>query len=163
MSTISETGQCLCGDLKYRATAQPIHTTICHCRMCQRSTGTAFLVEPIFMRDSIELLAGEPKQYTHTSDESGLSLYVNFCGNCGSKIYQTFERFPEVIGVFAGTFDNPDWFERSPENTRHIFTRSAIKGTVLPKDFTIYEEHTRTLGQTESNEHQILTAHKMVT
>jgi hypothetical protein len=130
--------------------------------MCQRSTGTAYLVEPIFMRDKIELLAGEPKQYVHISDESELRLYVNFCANCGTKIYQTFERFPEVIGVFAGTFDNPNWFERTPANTRHIFTRSALKGTVLPKEFTLYAEHTRTIGQKESNAQHVLTEHQEV-
>ena len=41
----------------------------------------------------------------------------------------------------GGTFDNPNWFDRSSENYRHIFTRSTQKGVVLPAGVNIFREH----------------------
>jgi hypothetical protein len=41
----------------------------------------------------------------------------------------------------GGTFDNPNWLGRSSENYRHIFTRSAQKGVVLPAGVNIFREH----------------------
>jgi hypothetical protein len=143
MSKTQQFGRCLCGDIVYGVSASPIHTTICHCKMCQRSTGSAYLLEPIFMRSDFNLQSGSPKEFVHTSDMSGKNMFINFCARCGTKLYQTFERFPEVIGVFGGTFDDPNWFERTPHNTRHIFVDSAIKGDLLPPEFLLYHQHTK--------------------
>ena len=41
-------GGCLCGDARYKVSTSPLRVTVCHCRFCQRFTGSAFLVEPIF-------------------------------------------------------------------------------------------------------------------
>ena len=142
MSEIDQRGRCLCGEIEYAVSDAPIHTTICHCKMCQRSTGSAYLLEPIFYIGDFKVTKGTPKTYTHVSDESDLALYVNFCAECGTKLYQTFERFPEALGVFGGTFDDPDWIERTPDNTRHIFVDSALKGDILPADYLLYHRHT---------------------
>lgn len=95
------------------------------------------------MKDSFKLNAGQPTEFVHQSDMSGKKMFINFCARCGTKLFQTFERFPEVLGVFGGTFDDPDWFERTSENTRHIFVDSAIKGDVLPAGFKLYHQHTK--------------------
>ena len=47
MSEIHQ-GGCLCGTVRYRTVGRPERTTICHCTFCQRLTGSAFLVEPVF-------------------------------------------------------------------------------------------------------------------
>lgn len=139
-------GGCLCGEVRYQVCAEPVRTTICHCRFCQRFTGGAFLVEPIFRREDVEFVAARGiERYRHRSDESGKSVIVNFCRRCGSAVHLAFERFPDVLGVCAGTFDDPNWFDRSSGNCRHIFTRSAMKGVVLPAGIEIYEAHAQTL------------------
>ena len=46
-------GGCLCGQVRYRTTAAPLRITICHCKFCQRLTGSAYLVEPIFSREQV--------------------------------------------------------------------------------------------------------------
>ena len=52
-----------------------------------------------------------------------------------------FERFPDVVGIYAGTFDDPNWFERPPETLKHIFLSVAQRGTVIPAGVKTYREH----------------------
>jgi len=140
MSEIHE-GGCLCGDVRYRAIAEPVRITICHCSFCQKITGSAFLVEPIFRRQDIAFSGHAPRHYDHRSDTSGKRVTVNFCGRCGTTIYLDLERFPDILGLCGGTFDDPNWFERNPGRCRHIFTRSAQDGVMLPPGFDIFAEH----------------------
>jgi hypothetical protein len=53
----------------------------------------------------------------------------------------TFDRYPTSFGVFTGTFDEKDWFERTRKNAPHFFLSTAPKGTVLPAGFEIYDAH----------------------
>jgi hypothetical protein len=134
-------GGCLCGAIRYAVNTPPMRVTICHCRFCQRGTGSAYLVEPIFAKSDFTVTAGEPHVYRHRSAGSGKLVYVHFCARCGTKLYLSFERFPDVVGVFGGTFDDPDWFERSAQNSRHIFLSVAQRGTVIPAGINCYAEH----------------------
>ncbi|HKP57430.1 MAG TPA: GFA family protein [Polyangiales bacterium] len=131
----------MCRDVRYETTANPIWTTVCHCTFCQKITGSAFLVEPIFKRTSVVFSGTAPKTFDHRSDGSGLRVTLNFCGRCSTTLYLAFERFPDHLGVCAGTFDDPNWFDRGPEKCRHIFTRSAQRGVVLPAGFPTFIEH----------------------
>ena len=69
---------------------------------------------------------------------------VHFCGNCGTKLFLTFERFPDVIGAYGGTFDDPNWFARSAENAKHIFVGVAQHGAVIPAGISWFEKHATT-------------------
>lgn len=140
MSTVHE-GGCLCREVRYETTADPIWTTVCHCTFCQKLTGSAFLVEPIFKRDAVVFSGTAPSTYDHRSDGSGMRVSVNFCGRCGTTLCLGFERFPDVVGLCGGTFDDPNWFDRGPKKCRHIFTRSAQKGVVLPAGLQTFAEH----------------------
>lgn len=141
MADVCEAGGCLCRSVRYEVRAEPIRVTICHCTFCQRLTGSAFLVEPIFKRTDVTFTAAAPSVYQHRSDGSGKLVAVHFCPACGVHVMLSFERFPEVVGLFGGTFDDPNWFDRGPEKCRHIFTRSAQKGVVLPAGIEIYTDH----------------------
>jgi len=123
-------GGCLCGAVRYAAAGQPVRVTVCHCTFCQRLTGSAFLVEPIFARGDVKFVAAAPEVYKHRSDSSGKRVSVHFCARCGAHLMLSFERFSSVVGMFGGTFDDPNWFERGPGKSRHIFGRSAQKGVV---------------------------------
>ncbi len=147
MSTIHQ-GGCLCRDVRYETTAEPIWTTVCHCTFCQRITGSAFLVEPIFKRSTVVFSGAATRTYDHESDGSGMRVSLNFCGRCGTTLYLDLERFPDVLGICGGTFDDPDWFDRGPDKGRHIFTRSAQRGVVLPAGIQTYTEHALRLDGT---------------
>ena len=134
-------GGCLCGAVRYETLADPLRVTICHCRFCQRATGSAYLVEPIFPLKDLRVTRGGATVYQLRSEGSGKLVYIHFCQKCGTKLYLTFERFTEACGVYAGTFDDPDWFVIDAGNSRHIYTDVARHETILPAGVNIYREH----------------------
>ncbi|WP_425406284.1 GFA family protein [Hwanghaeella sp.] len=150
---ISAKGGCLCGALRYQVQSRPSRVTMCHCRFCQRATGAAYLVEPIFDKADFSLVKGEAKVYRHLSEGSGKWVYVHFCDVCGTKLFLTFDRFKDVVGVYGGTFDDPNWFERSPDNSKHIFLAAAQHGTVIPPGVNTYDEHATTNDGTPIEPH----------
>ena len=66
---------------------------------------------------------------------------IHFCETCGTKLFMGFERFPEVIGIFGGTFDDTNWFERTPDNSKYIFLETAQHGTIIPPGFNTFRQH----------------------
>ena len=145
---VNADGGCLCGAQRYRLHGRPARVTICHCRFCQRATGGAYMVEPIFDKSKFKILKGAPKIYEHQSEGSGKQVYVNFCPNCGTKLFLTFERFTDVVGVYGGTFDNPNWYERTAENTKQIFLGVAQNGSVILPGINTFDEHASTTDGT---------------
>lgn len=141
--SVQESG-CLCGDVRFKTTSPPSRVTICHCRFCQRATGSAYLVGPIFLKPDFQLTKGSPSSYDHRSEGSGKVVHVHFCGRCGTKLYLTFERFPDVVGLYGGTFDDPNWFDRANETAKHIFLDVAHYGSVIPAHVNTYGEHATT-------------------
>ncbi len=137
----SHAGGCLCGDIRYDVVGDPLRVTVCHCTFCQRFTGSAFLVEPIFREENVVLTGVAPRKYDHRSDGSHKRVTLNFCGRCATTLYLDFERFPGFVGLCAGTLDDPNWFDRGPAACRHIFTQSAQRGVVLPAGLETYLQH----------------------
>jgi len=134
-------GGCLCREVRYETTGDPIQTTVCYCTFCQKITGSAFLVEPIFAQSAVVFSGTPARSYDHRSDGSGKRVTVTFCGRCSTTLCLGFERFPGFLGLCGGTFDDPNWFDRGPERCRHLFTRSAQRGVVLPAGVPTYTEH----------------------
>ena len=77
---------------------------------------------------------------------------MHFCANCGTKLFTLMERYPDLVAVAAGTFDDPVWFEPA-KLTRHVFIKYARPGTVIPPGVNTYQEAALTL------EGQLNTAH----
>jgi len=95
----------VCGAVRYRVTNAPFRTGVCHCRFCQRRTGSAFGVGVYFKKTDFQLIRGELKCYEHKSDESGRWLRMEFCPACGTTVTWTLELFPDGRGVAGGSFD----------------------------------------------------------
>lgn len=134
-------GGCLCGDVRYEILAQPLRVTICHCRFCQRFTGSAYLLEPIFRKEDVVFKGAQARRYDHRSDTSGKRVTLNFCAKCGTTLWLDLERFPDVLGLCGGTIDDPDWFDRNNTHCRHIFVRSAQRDVMFPAGVDLYERH----------------------
>jgi hypothetical protein len=86
-------GGCSCGAVRYRLTVKPLIVHCCHCRDCQRITGSAFVVNVWIERGFVELLSGEPKTF-QLKGGSGQPHTVFFCGDCGSHVWSKYHRAP---------------------------------------------------------------------
>ena len=137
-------GGCLCGRVRYATLALPSRVTVCHCRFCQKATGSAYMVEPIFEADNFVVLTGLPKTFNWVSAGSGKAVNVHFCVDCGTKLWLSFVRFPDAVGVYAGTFDDPCWFPMKPSLSKHIFLGVARSDTVFPAGLPTFIEHATT-------------------
>jgi hypothetical protein len=78
-------GQCHCGSLRVIATREPVRVHLCHCKVCQRRTGTAFHFGATYPKERVRLY-GERKIYKREAD-SGYRIRFHFCPNCGSTVY----------------------------------------------------------------------------
>ena len=135
------TGRCLCGQITYDTGSAPLWITICHCRFCQRATGSDRMIQPVFEKQGFGFGGGSPAIYSQPSDGSGKTINVHFCTNCGTKLALTFERWPDKIGIYAGTLDAPSAIDLRPENCKHIFVSEAPPGTILPPGVKIFARH----------------------
>jgi hypothetical protein len=106
-------GGCLCGRVRYRVSGEPAFTGVCHCRNCQRYTGSAF--EPVLAFPSAAItVQGDLKTYNDTGD-SGKEVRRRFCPNCGSGVIAEGDVLPGLTLVLAGTLDDPSAFNPAME------------------------------------------------
>ena len=110
--------------------------TVCHCRFCQKRTGSAFSEPVIFRAEHVEFSGGPMTLYEHHSDESGRWLRMEFCPRCGTTVSWTAQRRPGMRGMSGGTFDDPDWVE----TRRHIWTRSVRRWIAIPEGAECFEK-----------------------
>ena len=135
------TGGCLCVQSRYETGAPPLWVTICHCRFCQRATGSDRMIEPIFDREWFDFKGVAPAVHSVISEGSGKMVTIHFCATCGTKLALTFELWPDKIGVYLGTLDDPDAVAITPDTCKHIFVSEAQRGTVLPAGVKVFARH----------------------
>ena len=61
------TGGCLCGRVRYTLRGEPALSGFCHCRNCQRYTGSSFETFVAYPSDAVTI-QGELKTYRDTGD-----------------------------------------------------------------------------------------------
>jgi hypothetical protein len=98
----SVTGACLCGALRFEASAPPRRVTHCHCRMCRQSHGAVVATFATFETDKVTW-TGEIARYD--SSEIG---WRGFCAHCGSTVCFGYKPRPERTYIAIGIFDHPD-------------------------------------------------------
>ena len=106
------TGGCLCAKLRYSISAEPVMCAVCHCRDCQRFTGSAFVSAMRVPVDAVSV-QGDLKIVEITGG-SGHVIRRHFCPNCGSSVFGEPYR-PGMINVMAGTLDDPSVFVPTAE------------------------------------------------
>ena len=102
------TGGCLCGAVHYETTADAVMAGNCHCRDCQKASGSAY-APTLFVPQSDLKVVGEVKYYTSKGD-SGKEVRRGFCPVCGSQLLGTIEVIPHLVAIRAGTLDQPKEF-----------------------------------------------------
>ncbi len=130
MDGIELDGGCTCGQLRYRMTAAPLFVHCCHCRWCQRETGSAFALNAMIEADRVVLLKGEPEMVI-TPTLSGKGQKISRCPDCRVAVWSNYAGAGDSVRfVRVGTLDEPD---RLPPDI-HIFTESKQPWVILPRD-----------------------------
>jgi hypothetical protein len=94
--------ECHCGQLKAIATGEPSSVYLCHCKACQRRSGSVVQWGTRWEKSHVRL-EGPTKVYARIAD-SGFEIRYYFCPNCGSTIFAEGDRTPEFCAVPAGCF-----------------------------------------------------------
>ncbi len=122
-------GGCLCGAIRYESRVEPLFSINCHCRDCQRTTGTAYAPVLAVPKGTLSIIQGKPTYYTSQSD-SGETVSRGFCPQCGSGLFSKLSANPDIIGLKAASLDDPSWFQPAMD----IYTDSAQPWDVMNPD-----------------------------
>ena len=129
------TGGCACGAIRYACSAEPLFMGKCHCRDCQRASGSAFNATLAVPASALTITKGEPKYYTVTA-ESGNALSRGFCPECGSPLFGKPAEQADLIGIKAASLDDPSWFRPVLD----IWTASAHPWDYMNPDLPKFEK-----------------------
>ncbi|MDH3691478.1 MAG: GFA family protein [Gammaproteobacteria bacterium] len=134
---ISLEGGCTCGNIRFQMMSKPMIVHCCHCRWCQRETGTSFALNAMIEADRVALLKGTP-EVVNTPSNSGKGQKISRCPNCHIAVWSNYAGAGDAVHfVRVGTLDNPD----SLPPDIHIFTASKQSWIVLPPDTPAVEEY----------------------
>jgi hypothetical protein len=129
-------GGCACGAVRYRLEAAPMFVHCCHCRDCQRQTGSAFVLNALIETDRIALLAGDPEPVPVPTD-SGRPHHIWRCKGCRTALWSNYGGRAKLRFVRVGTLDDPTAL--TPDV--HIYTRSKLPWIRLPEGVPAFEAY----------------------
>lgn len=133
---ISMDGGCACGGVRYRMTAKPLIVHCCHCRWCQRESGSAFALNAMVEADRVEVLKGDPAT-VNTPSASGNGQKIVRCPICHVALWSHYAGAGDKISfVRVGSLDTPDTL---PPDV-HIYTSTKQPWVVLPDGAMVFEE-----------------------
>ena len=121
-------GGCTCGALRYRMTSEPLIVHCCHCRCCQRETGTAFALNALIEANRVCVLKGTP-EIVNTPSKSGKGQKIARCPTCRIALWSNYAAAGDAVRFLrVGTLDEPDHL---PPDI-HIYTSTKQPWVVLP-------------------------------
>ena len=98
-------GGCTCGRVRYEVEIEDHDAYLCHCRMCQRSSGNVSLAMKGVKRAHVRW-QGEPDYY-----QSSPFAYRGFCARCGTSLtFEYTDGSSDNMDLIVGTFDDPEPF-----------------------------------------------------
>lgn len=130
-------GSCSCQKLRYRMNAKPLIVHACHCRQCQRVTGSAFVMNALIEKSQVEHLSGDIANVHF----AGTRHTAFFCPSCATYVWSQYKngRFNDCWFIRVGTLEEPD---RLPPDV-HIFVESKQPWVIVPDEvmsFSVFYE-----------------------
>ena len=130
-------GGCDCRTVRYRMESAPLFVHCCHCRWCQRETGSAFALNALIESDRVTLLAAQP-ELVDTPSQSGMGQKIARCPKCRLALWSHYAGAGPILSfIRVGTLDNPDAL---PPDI-HIFTASKQPWVVIPPGMPAVTEY----------------------
>jgi hypothetical protein len=126
-------GGCSCGRVRYRLRSGPMFVHCCHCRDCQRQTGSAFVINALVETDRVEVM-GETEGVPVPTD-SGLPHVIHRCPACKVALWSHYGGRRQLSFIRVGALDEPSAL---PPDI-HIYTRSKLPWVALPEGIPAVE------------------------
>jgi hypothetical protein len=124
-------GECLCGDVRYRVEDSFLYALNCHCSQCRKATGSAFKPFAGIERSKLSVIQGRDRLLLF-GEENGHDAR---CKRCGSYLYSVV-RDGEYVHVSLGTLiDTP-----SMQPSAHIFVGSKAPWYTIHDDLPQHDE-----------------------
>ncbi|WP_291003259.1 GFA family protein [Hyphomicrobium sp.] len=102
-------GRCQCGAVSFSVAAPPVTMGQCHCKDCQRASGTGHMSNARFRRLDVTI-SGETKTFAVKADSGNVNTR-HFCPTCGSRLFGENSGRPGFMNVAVGAFDDHTWFD----------------------------------------------------
>jgi hypothetical protein len=133
----TEEGGCTCRYIRYRMSGKPLCVHCCHCRWCQRETGSAFVLNAMIEAERVQILEGEV-QMIDTPSNSGRGQRIARCPKCFVALWSHYGGAGDAVSfVRVGTLDHPD--AQTPDI--HIFTSTKQPWVQLPAGVPVFAEY----------------------
>lgn len=129
-------GGCACGTVRYRLASPPMFVHCCHCRDCQRQTGSAFALNALIETERMITTTGVPLASEMPTD-SGKPHRIYRCPACGTALWSEYGGRSNLRFVRVGTLDDPAAL--SPDV--HIYIRSKLPWISLPERVPAFEAY----------------------
>ncbi len=129
-------GGCACGAVRYRLGSAPMFVHCCHCRDCQRQTGSAFVINALIETDRVALLKGDPVPVAVPTD-SGRPHRIFRCPTCQTAVWSEYGGVAKLRFVRVGTLDDP---AALPPDI-HIYVRSKLPWVSIPEGTPAFEAY----------------------
>lgn len=126
-------GGCLCGRIRYQAEVFLHDGYICHCTICQKSTGQPAEITVLIRPGTLRYLENEPNYYrTSQAGKRG------FCPECGSRIvWQAIAPEDDwMTNLCVGSLDNP----AEARMTCHIYADTQLPWYRLCEDLPMFTQ-----------------------
>ena len=134
--TICEGGCAVRGGALSARRRAPMFVHCCHCRDCQRQTGSAFVLNALIEADRVELLSGNVEGAAVPTD-SGRPHVIHRCPSCKIAVWSVYGGVDKLRFVRIGTLDDPAAL--TPDV--HIYTRSKLPWIALPDGVPAFEAY----------------------
>ncbi len=103
-------GGCFCGSIRYKLESKEYPSANCHCSICRRTSGAAFVSWVRVPNDCFDYISGEPKKIDSSSHGARY-----FCQECGTHIACILEEDPKNINITICSLDKPEDFKPKVE------------------------------------------------
>jgi hypothetical protein len=126
------TGGCLCGAVRYEATAEPVAAGFCYCADCRKASGSGSIPFILFRAEDIAF-TGEVEVFRSPSFRGG-QAERNSCPVCASLVFGGVVGEAKMHSVYAGSLDEPSRFHPAIA----IFERDRPAWVAPPEGLTVF-------------------------
>ena len=130
MAGFRATGGCFCGDNRFEISKPAVDTHHCHCSICRRLQGAAYVTLSIFPKDSLRWTKGGSLDTFHSSEK----VHRHRCKRCGTPLTITLDALPDVVAVTRASLDAGAQPGHPGKTLRHAFWPDRVDWVGEPRD-----------------------------